>query len=251
MAVSRWDHGRRSIWALTLATGALTQVTYGNDSFYPVWMPDGRRLLFTQFPQDREQPDTSMWSVATDGAGRAEPIGRQVGGYPTGTSADGRTLYYRLEADAVHMDIMQLTLDSPDASPTPVVATPATEQAALPSPDGRWLAYSTETSGTEQVRVLDLSDRTASIQVSAEGGQPIRWTAAGSQLFYRDGNAVGVTEVGRGGPIPASKRAAFRLPPDVHGPPDVMPDGAHAVVIRGGPIYQDLVIVAGGLRARQ
>ena len=251
LAVNRWDHGRRSIWALTLATGALTRVTYDNDSFYPVWMPDSRRLLFTQFPQDREQQETSMWTVSTDGAGRIEPVGRQVGGYPTDTSADGRTLYYRFEADAVQMDIMQLALDSPEAKPTPVVATPATEQAALPSPDGRWLAYSSETSGQEHVRVLDLADRTAWTQVSSQGGLPIRWNAASTQLYYRDGDAIGAIEIGRGGPIPASKRVAFRLPRDVHGPPDVMPNGAHAVVIRGGPIYQDLVIVEGGLRGRQ
>ena len=193
-----------------------------------------------------------MWSVATDGAGKIEPIGHQSGGYPTGTSADGRTLYYRFETDVVQTDIRQLALDSPEAQPTSLLATPAVESAAVPSPDGRWLAYSTEASGREEVRVLDLADRTASTQVSANGGRPVRWNAASTQLYYEDGDAIGVIDVGRAGPVPASRRVAFRLPPDRHGPPEVTPDGARALVIRGGPIYQDLVVIEGALpRARQ
>jgi Tol biopolymer transport system component len=248
LAISRWDNGRRSIWVSALDTGALTRVTYGNDSFYPVWMPDGRRLLFTQFLMDRESQETSMWSVATDGAGKIEPIGRQNGGYPTGTSADGRTLYYRFETDVVQTDIRQLALDSPEAQPTSLVATPADESAALPSPDGRWLAYATAASGREEVRVLDLAARTASTQVSANGGRPTRWNAASTQLYYQDGDAISVIDIGRGGPLPVSKRVAFRLPLDRHGPSDVTPDGTRALVIRGGPIYQDLVVLEGALR---
>ena len=250
LAITRWDNGTRSIWALTLETGALTRLTYSNDSFAPVWMPDGRHLLFTQFPMDRESQDTSMWRVTTDGTGKIEPIGHQSGGYPNSTSADGRVLYYSFEADAVQTDIMQLALDTPDARPTPVVATPASEQAALPSPDGRWLAYSTEASGREEVRVLDLADRHTSTQVSAQGGQPIRWSTASTQLYYLDGNALSVIDVGRGGPILASRKVAFRLPQDIHGPPDVTPAGDRAVIIRGGSIYQDLIVVEGALRRR-
>jgi Tol biopolymer transport system component len=250
LAISRWDNGRRSIWSFALATGALTRLTYSSDSFYPVWMPDGRHLLFTQFPMDRESQDTSMWIVATDGTGRIEPIGHRSGGYPTGTSADGRVLYYRFEADAVQTDILQLALDARDAQPTSVLATPASEQAALPSPDGRWLAYATEASGREEVRVLDLADRSASMQVSGQGGQPIRWNAASTLLYYVDGEALSVIGVGRDGPIPASRKVAFRLPSDMHGQPDVTPDGERAVVIRGGPIYQDLIVVEGVLRTR-
>ena len=43
---------------------------------------------------------------------------------------------------------------------------------------------------------------------------------------------------------------AFRLPSDIHGPPDITPAGERAVVIRGGPIYQDLIVVEGALRSR-
>jgi hypothetical protein len=100
------------------------------------------------------------------------------------------------------------------------------------------------------VRVLDVGDPSASIQVSAQGGRPIRWRAASTQLYDLDGDALSVTDVGRSGPIPASRRVAFRLPSDIHGPPDVTPGGKRAVVIRGGPIYQDLIVVEGALRNR-
>jgi hypothetical protein len=84
--------------------------------------------------------------------------------------------------------------------------------------------------------------------VSAKGGRPTRWNAASTQLYYQDGDAISVIDIGRGGPLPVSKRVAFRLPLDRHGPSDVTPDGTRALVIRGGPIYQDLVVLEGALR---
>ena len=98
--------------------------------------------------------------------------------------------------------------------------------------------------------MLDLADRSASTQVSAQGGRPIRWNAASTKLYYLDGDALSVIDVDRGGPIPASRKVAFRLPRDIHGPPDVTPTGDRAVVVRGGPIYQDLIVVEGALRNR-
>jgi eukaryotic-like serine/threonine-protein kinase len=53
LVLGRWEGARRTIWTLTLDTGALTQVTYADDALGPHWLPDGRRVVFSQFPIDR------------------------------------------------------------------------------------------------------------------------------------------------------------------------------------------------------
>lgn len=61
----------------------------------------------------------------------------------------------------------------------PLVATPASEQWPKPSPDGRWLAYATNASGIMETRVAALTDLATSVQVSTQGGEPVRWSPDG------------------------------------------------------------------------
>jgi Tol biopolymer transport system component len=163
IAVNRWDGARRTIWTLAAATGALTQVTYDGDTFRPVWMPGGRRLAFTHFPTHANLASTSMWSTLVDGQGKIEPIFEHSNAYPEAVSADGRVLYY--------------------AAPvrTPLLTTRAAEEAPVASPDNRWLAYATDASGRSETRVADLGDLTTSVQVSRNGGIPVRWSSDGNR----------------------------------------------------------------------
>ncbi|MBA3638215.1 MAG: hypothetical protein M3541_03555 [Acidobacteriota bacterium] len=86
LALSRWEGARRTLWTVTLATGALTQATYAYDTFKPVWSADGRQLLFTHFPFAPGAPRTSIWSVVPDGRGHIEPVPVELDAYPEGIS---------------------------------------------------------------------------------------------------------------------------------------------------------------------
>lgn len=141
---------------------------------------------------------------------------------------------------------MSVSLGDAGAKPVVRLATPASEQLPTPSPDGRWLAYQTNASGTAETRVAPLTDPTAFVQVSTRGGNPIRWDRDGSTLYFKDGDTVVAIEIGPRGPVLASRRAIFSVPRD-GGRGDVMPDGQHAIVIRGGPIYSDIVVMQGAL----
>ena len=246
VALNRWDGARRTMWTLALDSRALTQVTYDGDTFYPVWAPNGRRLLFTHFTPRR--PRTSMWSIAVSGQGEMEPIFEHPDAYPGGVSADGLVVYYRA-FDERGEDIFSVTLQDSGQIRTPLLTTRAEEGGPMPSPGGRWLAYNTDASGRDETRVADLSDLATSVQVSANGGAPVRWNPDGSRLFYRDGDAIWEVEVGRTGPVLSSRRRAFHLPSDVRGRFDVMPDGETAILIRGGLMYSDLVVVQDALNA--
>lgn len=148
-------------------------------------------------------------------------------------------------------DIYSVTLDEPKPVRTALLTTRASEAWPLPSPDNRWLAYATDASGRSETRVADLRDLTSSVQLSTSGGIPVRWSPDGSRLFYRDGDTISVVQVGRAGPVLASRRRAFSLPRDVRGNVDVTPDGSRAVFIRGGLMYSDLVVAQGALLPRR
>jgi Tol biopolymer transport system component len=245
-----WDGARRTIWAVSLETGAVTPVTRDGDAFQPRWTPDGRRLAFTQFPLG-EQRHTSMWHVAADGVAAAAPYLRHQDAYPRAFSADGRLLHFMVWNGAARGDLWALALDGPGGGPgrpRPVLATPADEDQPLPSPDGRWLAYATDASGRTEARVGALADPAAAVQVSTAGGEPLAWSRDGRRLFYLDGREVWEVPVGPGGAVPSRAARAFRLPAGVVGSPAVLPDGEQVVAIRGGRIYSDVVVIEGALR---
>jgi Tol biopolymer transport system component len=251
LALSRWEGARRTIWTLTPETGALTQVTYLDDTFNPSWMPDGKRLVFTLFPIGTGIGATSLWSVLTDGRGSVQPIRAQWDAYPGGVSADGRTLYYSAnQSDQSQEDIVSVVLDGDAPKPIVLLATPADERLPRPSPDGRWLAYETNASGRAETRIAPLADLSASVQVSARGGSPIRWSRDSSKFYYTDGDEISVVDITQRGPVLTSRRAVFSMPNDWRGRVDVMPDGEHAVMIRGGLIYSDIVVLQGALPRR-
>ena len=67
-----------------------------------------------------------------------------------------------------------------------------------------------------------------------------------STLYFSDGDIVAAIDIGPCGPVLTSRRALFSVPRD-GGRLDVMPDGEHAIIIRGGPIYSDIVVTQGAL----
>ncbi len=202
------------------------------------------RVLFTHFPRGPER-GTTMWSVPASGQGAREPVFEHPDAYPSGTSADGRVVYYHAAGENGR-DIFSVALTDSDPQRRPLLTTPVNEQRATPSPDGRWLAYSTDASGRDETRVGDLTDLSRSVQVSTGGGVPIRWSADGSRLFFTNGGVIDEVPVDASGPALRSITRAFAIPADTRAQ-DVMPDGEHAVFIRGGLMYSDLVVLQDAL----
>jgi eukaryotic-like serine/threonine-protein kinase len=70
------------------------------------------------------------------------------------------------------------------------VQTQAFETSGMFSPDGKWLAYVSNTSGQAEVYVEPFPGPGGKIQVSTNGGNTPRWTADGRELIFDSGNAV-------------------------------------------------------------
>jgi serine/threonine protein kinase/Tol biopolymer transport system component len=246
LALSQWDGARRTIWTLALDTRALTQVTYLDDVFGPCWLGRSNELLVTQFPRNPATNGTTMWRVAADGSGDLKPLFFHPESYVSSTSEDGRIVYYTsYELNGAAGDLFALDLSENPARRTTLLATPADENDPLPSPNAKWLAYTTNASGSKEVRLTSLGTPGNSTQITMRGGSPIRWSNDSSKLYYRDGDSIWVLEVGADSPSLGSRKAIFQLPGDARGFADVFPDGAKAIVIRGGLIYSDLIVVQG------
>ena len=177
-----------------------------------------------------------------------EAVAAQSDAYPGSASSDGHTLYYSAyQSDQAQEDILSVALGGPVSKPTVVLATPASEGKPTASRDGQWLAYETTASGRAETRVTPFTDLAASVQVSTRGGSPIRWSLDNATFYYTDGNGIAAIDIKPGGPVLTSRRVLFGLPGDWRGRLDVMPNGERAIMIRGGLIYSDLVVVQGAL----
>ena len=129
----------------------------------PVWMPDGRRLVFSS--QAGGVLGSLFWQAA-DGTGPAERLteSRYIQ-RPSAVLADGGSVLFTETAD-----MMLLTLGK-DRRVLPVVQTPQAEQNGEISPDGRWLAYDSNDSGPAQIFVRPFPNTTEwKTQVSTGGG---------------------------------------------------------------------------------
>ena len=150
----------------------------------PVWTPDGTRVVFAS---SRAGPVNPFLQPA-DGAGEARRLAASTfADYPTGVTPDGtRVLFLRDggSGSPTAQDIMIAPIDDPSPA-RPLLATKANEGGAEVSPDGRWLAYQSDESGTEEVYVRPFPDvKAGRWQVSFGGGVHPAWNPAGGELFF-------------------------------------------------------------------
>jgi serine/threonine-protein kinase len=170
------------VWLWDLGRTTLTRVTFdpGQD-LYPVWTPDGRRLIFTS---ERAGIRNLYWQAA-DGTGAVERLTNSPNPQvATAVSPDGRHLIFTETAPKTGDDVMQMELDGPHRV-TPLVQSPFAERNGIVSPDGRWLAYEANDSGRVEISVRPFPDvNSGHWQVSTTGGTRPLWARSGQELFY-------------------------------------------------------------------
>ena len=178
-----------SVWLQDIGRGTFTRLTPGIDQVgvYPVWMPDGKQLIY-RGGQDMRRLDV-------DGSGRSETLrGSQRRDLPSAVSPDGETLVYMGINPGTGGDIYTLSLRS-DGEPHPVLETPAYEGGAQFSPDGRFLVYVSDETKRTEVYVRPFRGPERRWPVSTSGGRQPRWSGTGREIFYRSGDQMMVVEV--------------------------------------------------------
>ena len=175
--------GFDELWVFDLARSVKTRLTFSTGfQFSPAWSPDGKTIAYTSTREGAYH----LYRQAADGSGQATPIfiDEAVESAPD-WSSDGRYLVFeRLEQKpGTRSEIWALEL-SADAKPFPVVQGPFNAHTPAFSPDGRWVAYSSDETGGTSLSVVPFRHGNGKWQVSSSGGTWPRWRRDGRALFF-------------------------------------------------------------------
>jgi len=182
LAVGSSGSALGDIWILELARGVLTRLTAEGTYTNPVWTPDGRRLVFRYGPFGSRG---LQWALA-DGSGKPELLLAGQTGAVDSWTPDGKTLLYESTGPA-HIWTLRPAGSEGDGKPRLLFeATSFNERDAQVSPDGRWVAYTSDETGKNRVYARPFPGPGGKTPISVEGGQEPRWSRAGRELFYRD-----------------------------------------------------------------
>jgi eukaryotic-like serine/threonine-protein kinase len=190
VAVDRRDPqtGKLDLWLVDFLRGTSARFTFGSArTDYPIWSPDGSRIIFSS----NVNGVTDIYQKAASGATDEELLLKsRENKTPANLSRDGRLLYYVFDAKGKY-EIWVLPLQG-DKRPLPFLQTEFDEAGAHFSPDGHWVAYESDESGRYEVYVRRVAqqsataapDTTAKWQVSYNGGREPRWRPDGRELYY-------------------------------------------------------------------
>ena len=195
VAVYSLENGNQDIWIHDAVRGLKTRIT--SDAALedrPIWSPDGKRIAYAS----NRSGNWDVFIQAADGSGRAEPLlATPQDDYLSDWSRDGKYLIFDFVTPNGR-DIGYVR-QGPGENPkkvVPFLASPFDEGDANLSPDGRFLAYSSNESGRFEVYVQRFPEGGGKVQVSAQGGVQPRWRGDGRELYYVEGEtllAVAVT----------------------------------------------------------
>ena len=225
----------RQVWVYDINRGIASRLTGEGNTGFPDWTPDGKRLVFGW---SKEHVRNLYWQPA-DGSGAPERLTTSDHPQTPGSwTPDGATLAF-VESDLeTGMDI--LTLDLKSRRTTPFLNSRAAEAGPEFSPDGRWLAYTSDETGRLEVYVRPFPGPGGKWLISQEGGREPVWARSGKQLYYRslDGKEVWAVDVQTGAGFAASKpRRLLQLTEAmITGYPnrtwDVSPDGQRFLMVK-------------------
>jgi hypothetical protein len=195
------------IWVYDLSTGTTALLTNEGRAAFPIWSPDGRRLLFSL----NNYLFMNLFWQASDGSSSMERLTTSPCNQWSGSwSADGKTIAF-VEWPGSNADIV--VMDVASRRVTPFLNTSFNEMYPDFSPDGRWLAYTSDESKQEEVYVRPFPGPGPRHPVSTEGGIMPLWSKDGKRIFYRRRDQVWAVDVRQDGGFSTGKpRLLFERP---------------------------------------
>jgi serine/threonine-protein kinase len=181
--------GGADIWVKDLERDAPSRLTsLPGMNMWPIWTPDGRNLLFESFGGAAPV----MYWIRADGSGEPQPLTdgktRQL---PYSFSPNGNRLVYS-EAIGADSKIWTAPVEGDPNRGTRVRLgkaelfhqTAYSEGAPAFSPDGRWLAYVSNETGTGEVYVRPIPGPGSKWPISTGGGRFPIWSGKSCELFF-------------------------------------------------------------------
>ncbi len=248
VAVHRHDEAGGDIWIMEPGGRVPTRITFdaARDNSMPVWSPDGTKIVYAS----QQKGKWGLYQNLSSGSGTEELLFESEA-LKAPLSWVGKNIVFWTQDSKTSGDIWVLPLEG-SKKPIPFAAEPANETHAQLSPDGKWIAYtSNKTGNRNEIYVRPFPSGSGIWQVSTNGGDWPRWRRDGKELFYHaTNNATAFTDVefsvavsAAGSEFKAAKpEGLFVLPilnaqhpgGDYH-TYDVSPDGQHFVYFQADP----------------
>jgi Tol biopolymer transport system component len=190
VAFRRTDaQGLFSLWLQDLERNQETSLTRPplNPTGAAVWSPDGQRVAFSATGAG------ALGMYIKNVNGGKEEILLQGTNRPSDWSRDDRWLVYTENNPKTGADIWLLpdpSKSSAERKPVKLLGESFNESQGQISPDGKWLAYYSDESGTSQIYlrpfngISPASDTKWQLSTSGAPSQEPRWRADGKELFY-------------------------------------------------------------------
>ena len=189
-----------NLW-LRRSNGARQEVVAtGSASWRPSWTADGSSLYFVSVGTSGDANDVSIRKIRADLGAEPESIqSGEYGMWEAEVSRDGKWLIIRTDERDSDANIRYRAVTG-DTSLKPLLVEPGQSTTVALSPDGRWLAYSSDDgSGVRyDVYVAPFPSMTPRRLVSREGGVEPRWARNGRELFFKSGGQMMAVNVAAG-----------------------------------------------------
>ena len=233
LALTMSESGGSEIWSYELARGTMTRLSLGGQVVVnPTWSTDGTRVLFGGFTGQRAW---NVWSVPSSEPAKPQrlmPISNDTE-FPCAISPDGKWLIYA-KWTAENINLWLAPLDG--TAGRRLLNTSAREMDAVFSPDGGWIAYTSDDTGRNEIYVRAFPIDAQRTQISKGGGTLPTWSRNGQELFYRSSAGLASVRLKKNGSrLDTSEPSElFRLGAgsrlfDAYA---VAPDGAHFFLLR-------------------
>jgi serine/threonine-protein kinase len=245
LAVDITTGSRTDIWVYEWERDTLTRLTFAAlSNAFPVWTPDGQRIAYAS----GEKGDVpNLWWIRADGGGDAQRLTESKSTQiPVSWSPDGKTLAFFQNNPGTGFDLMTMPIEGNEKSgwkpgePKPFVNTSFTEVLPAFSPDGRWIAYTSNESSALEVYVRPFPGPGGRWQISTGTGAYPIWSKNGKELFYRalDGKIMVVNYTSSGDTFRGDKpnvwsSGQFASRPNVYNF-SLSPDGKRFAVLKAG-----------------
>jgi len=196
--------GKLKLWLYDLNQGTASPFTFGdsNDQ-YPAWSPDSKQIAYSSNRTGQED----IYIKPVGGGGGEQPLLTSSGDKePDRWSSDGRYILFDYVSKNTHgTDVWAVPVVG-DRKPFPVVQGPGNDNWGTFSPDGKWVAHSSDESGRAEIYVVPFPGPGGKWQISTTGGINSFWPA-GNELYYTspDGHIMGAQLQFEGGSLVVGK----------------------------------------------
>jgi len=182
-------------WVYDVVRGTATRLTREGKANFVTWAPDSQRVAFSWW--EAGGAPNLYWQPVDGSAPMERLTTSEYDQWSASWSPDGRTIAFvvGLYRDS-SSDILLLDLGSRRVAP--FLNSKPNEMYPEFSPDGRWVAYSSDESGRDEVYVRPFPGPGGKWQISHAGGTQPLWARTGNELFYRQGDQVWAVDVQTG-----------------------------------------------------